>query len=404
MSHTYVGSQPIYSRDLAIYAFQLLFRNSTENRAGYTNGDRATSDVIINTLTDIGLDRLVGSHRACINFTRNFIVGEYPIPNLTQRIIIELQGDDIADDPLIINALHQLSRRGFILALSEKMYQQHFAGNRDFNYIVRFNPYKYTFSELKNQNTLIKQDKQNVHTLVEKIETNEMFSQCVELGFDYYQGFFFCEPNIVKGRGIPANKLQLLRILGTLQDENIDNKTLEEMIGTDVGLTFRLLRYANSSHLGLNTRVDSIQHAVSLLGWNTVKMITTLLVLSSVDDKPAEVLFFGLLRARMCETLAAYVPVVDKNAAFTAGLLSILDIMLDAPMEDVLAEIPLSDALISALLNRRGKLGGLLDDAVYYIEHKPHLAANCGLKADLLAEHYLNALSWANTILPALRD
>lgn len=399
MHHTYVGSQPIYNNDLVIYAYQLLFRNSDENKALFADSDKATSEVILTTLTDIGLEKLVGMHKACINFTRNFILGEYPIPNIKRRIIIELQ-EDVTSDPEIIENLNTFSSKGFVLAIPEATYQAHFKKNKDYTYIITVDTSRYNNDQL--QEIISNNQAENVKLLAQKIETPEAFSFCNDLGFDYFQGFFFCRPNIVKGTSIPAGKFQLVRILNKLQDEDTDSKELDDLISTDINLSYRLLRYANSSHLGLNSRIESIQHAVTLLGWNTIKMITTLLVLSSIDDKPPELFYFGLIRARLCENLAQYKPSVDKNMAFTAGLLSIVDALLDASMDNVLAQLPLNEKLTLALLNHEGELGEILHDTIAYVHHKPEKATMSSLDSSIIGENYLKALRWANATMPVL--
>ena len=400
MQQTYIGSQPIYKNDLSIFAYQLLFRGNGDNTASFTDGDKATSDVILNSLTDIGLDKLVGNHKACINFTRNFILGEYPIPGLKRHIIIEIQHDVILDK-VVIEALHQLSDKGYTLAIPEAIFLQHFTTPSEQIFIVKFNITQDLNEQLESRLELLRGD--NIRLLAEKIETHRDFTICSEMEFDYYQGFFFCQPNIVKGRGIPASKVQLIRLLQKLQDENTASKEIDQLISADVSLSYRLLRYANSSMFGLNTRIESIQHAVSLLGWDAIRMIATLLVLSSIDDKPPELFHVGLLRAKLCEHLSTYDKRLDKNMAFTAGLLSIIDALLDAPMDEVLAQLPLNQKLTQALLSQEGELGAILHDSIAYIHNRPDEAIQSGMGGVLLREGYLKALIWSNAMLPAIQ-
>lgn len=397
MQQTYVGSQPIYNKDLKIHAYQLLFHSSKENKASFDNGDQATSEIILHSLTDIGLDKLIGTYKTCINFTRKFILGEYPIPNLKNRIIVELQ-EGITVDQTIIDALHGLSAKGFTLAMPESLYLAHFNTPSEYRYIVKFDINKNDIGQLPLRIENIQAD--NVRVLAEKVETQAEYAACNELDFDYLQGFFFCLPNIVKGVGIPGNKLQLIRLLNKLHNDETDSTELEQLISLDVNLSYRLLRYANSSHLGLNTRIESIQHAVTLLGWDTIKMITTLLALSSVNDKPPELFLFGLIRAKMCEYVSKKIDGIDENMAFAAGLLSIIDALLDASMEEILAQLPLNNILTQALLGYEGELGHLLHDCTAYVHSKQEEALLSGISSITLRECYLKSLVWAKATAP----
>ncbi|MDH5444117.1 MAG: HDOD domain-containing protein [Gammaproteobacteria bacterium] len=401
MFHTYVGSQPIYNSNLEIYAYKLLFRNSMDNKANFEDADRATSELIINSLTDIGLDRLIGKHKASIKFTRNFLLGEYPIPKLKNRIIIELE-DTIEFDDDILKTLGEFSEKGFTLSMSEETYLKYFSDKPDYKYIVKFNIKNPGQANLLELISSIKDD--NVKTMAEMVETQQDFISCNEIGFDYFGGFFFCEPLIVKGVGIPGNKLQLVKLLHKLQDEETSAQELDSLISTDITLSYRLLRYANSSYSGLKTRVESIQHAVSLLGLDTIKMIATLMALSSIDDKPQELFFFGLIRAKMCEHLTEFLPGITPNMAFTVGLLSIINALLDSPMEDILAKLPLNENLTMALLNHEGPLGHMLHDVIAYINNKQDDYRLTKLSDGILCYAYLQAVVWANSIAPLLNE
>lgn len=399
MHQTYVGSQPIYNKELEIHAYQLLFRNSNVNHAMFRDPDQATSELILHSLTDIGLDKLVGKHKASIKFTRNFLVGEYPIPRLKHRIIIELQ-DNIEVDEDILRAMDEMAEQGYTLSMTEELYLKYFANKPDYKCIVKFDIKKRNLQDI--EKILNSFENENIRTLAEKVETQEDFLACNQIGFDYFGGFFLCEPQIVKGQGIPANKIQLIRLIHKLQDEDTSAKELEELITSDVPLSLRLLRYANSSHMGINTRVESIQHAASLLGQDTVRMIATLISLSNISDKPRELFMFGLIRAKMCEQLASAMGNINQNMAFTAGLLSIIDALLDTPIEEVLAKLPLNETLTMALLSNDGELGHLLHDAIVYINNKVDEKNFTNLTDNQFTFAYVQTLMWVNTVSPLL--
>jgi len=398
----YVGSQPIYNKSLEIYAYHLLFRNNDINKAQFSNEDQATSEVILNTLTNIGLDKIVGSHKASINFTRKFIIGEYPIPNMKDKIMVEIDRSTNLDD-LMIENLNILGDKGYTLIMHKPHYQQYTQTKSDSEHeiIIKFDIKTYSRFEL--QQILFSPKENNISYLASKIETREEFDYCNSLDFEYYEGFFICEPNIIKRKEIPSSKAHVIQILRKLYDEKYNIKEIETLISTDVSFSYRILRYANSSLLGLSTRIDSIQHAILMLGWNSVRMIATLLILTKMEDCPLEVIYFGVLRAKMCENLAAQKN-LDKNMAFAAGLFSIIDTLLSIKIEDILALIPLNETLIAALLDGETELGKLLFDTKSYISHQPELATKSKLSRATLGDAYIHALQWTNESIPILSE
>ena len=401
MYETYIGCQPIYSKELNLSAYQLLFRsNNIDNEAHFPDADLATSQVILNTLTEFGLDKLIGTRKAYINFTRNYLLGKYPIPNITKRIIVEL-ADDMEYDSAIHTALQSLVLKGYTIAMSDKVYLEYFKDKYPIPCVVKVDVQTHNKEHLEEHLAGLRGD--DVKLLAERIETQDEFSHYSLLDFDYFRGFFFCQPNIIKGKSIPANKLQLIKVLSKLQDPDADVNMLEELVSSNISLSYRLLRYANSSHLGLNTRIDSINNAISLLGWDTVRMVTTLLTLASVEDKPPELFYFALIRAKMCELICEAGSDLDKHAAFTVGLLSIIDALFDTAMEELLAKLPLSTSLTEALMEHKGILGYILHDVIHYIHNQPEQATRLGLGISQLKTYYLKALIWANATSPLLR-
>src|SRR5206468_10674793 len=176
-----------------------------------------------------------------------------------------------------------------------------------------------------------------VKAVAEKVETQEEFKLCKEEGFDLYQGYFFCKPEVLRANAIGTNKLSLLQLLAALQDPDIELKRLEELIARDVALSYRLLRYINSAFFGLRTRVDGIGRAVALLGLSNVKRWATMTVFAGIEGKPRELLNLALVRARMCELLGPELGERSGDQLFTLGLFSVVDALLDAPMHEVLA-------------------------------------------------------------------
>jgi EAL and modified HD-GYP domain-containing signal transduction protein len=233
----------------------------------------------------------------------------------------------------------------------------------------------------------------DVTLLAEKVETHEEYAFCLALGCDLFQGFFFCQPELVRDRGIVANRASLLRVVAALQDPSVQLAELEHLIGRDVALSFRLLRYINSAFFGLRFEISSIGQALALLGVENLRRWATLTVLASIDGKPPELTVTALVRARFCELAGEQLPAASAGELFTLGLFSVIDALLDAPMAQVISMIPFPDDMRQALIQRTGEMGELLQCVTAVetgdFDHAQSLVRGAG---DL----YLESLVWAN--------
>lgn len=191
------------------------------------------------------------------------------------------------------------------------------------------------------------------------------FERCKRAGFDLFGGSFFTTPRGDAGDEIPAGRLARLQLMAALQDANVELEELVAIIERDVGLSYRLLRAVNSGFLYLPNRISSIHDALVRLGKRAVRQWSTLIVLSDSDDRPSELLVTALVRARLCE-LAAETAGTDAEGAFTVGLFSVVDAFMDAPMTEIVAQLPFSDEIAAALLDLEGELGTLLAATVDY--------------------------------------
>jgi EAL and modified HD-GYP domain-containing signal transduction protein len=198
---------------------------------------------------------------------------------------------------------------------------------------------------------------------------------------------------MVGTRGIEANRLALLQVVAALNDPAVELEDIEQLIARDVALSFRLLRYVNSAFFGLRSEVRSIGQALALLGVENVRRWATLSVLAGVDNKPTELTLTALIRARFCELAAEQLGFISSAEAFTLGLFSVIDGMLDAPMHDVAASLPFAEDMREALVLRRGTKGQLLDSVTALEAGEDEKAG--GLVTDA-SDIYLESLIWAN--------
>jgi EAL and modified HD-GYP domain-containing signal transduction protein len=392
MLDVFVGRQPIYNRQLEVFAYELLFRSGEGNQAGVLDGDQATSQVVLNTFVEIGLEAIVGSKQAFINLTRDFILQDYSQVFPTDRVVVEVL-ENIPVDAELIEAVRELSAKGYTIALDDFIYRESLRALVEIADIVKVDILAQDRLALQEHVAVLRQ--YNVKLLAEKVETQDDFRYCKDLGFDYFQGYFFCKPEVIKGHRIPANRLVTLQLLAKLQDPETDFEELESIVSRDVSLSYKLLRVVNSAFYSLTRKVDSIRHALLLLGTRFITSWVSLIILAGIDDKPHELMITAMVRAKMCELLAQALGRRNKDTFFTVGLFSALDALMDSSMEEVLGSLPLSDEIKAALLEYEGSLGAVLRCVLAYERSNWEEVCYLGLDRGTITRAYLEAIAWA---------
>ena len=392
MSDIFIGRQPIYDRKLGVYAYELLFRTADMNRAAITDGDKATSDVIINTFLEIGLDNIVSNRLAFINLTRSFFVNEHSISLPKDRVVLELLEDIEADDE-VVAGVKRLSDQGYTIALDDFIYHESLKPLVQLANIIKIDIMALDRDEVRDHVQALR--KHPLRLVAEKVETQEEFDYCMELGFDYFQGYFFAQPKVIRGQRLPNNRLAILKLLSRLQDPDISPQQLEELIAQDVAFSYRILRYVNSAAFALPRTIESIQQAVIILGLKNIKSWTTLLAMSQVDNKPAELVITAMVRAKMAEELARAQKADRPDSFFTVGLFSTLDALMDNTMEEILTQLPLADHISDALLHHKGIHGEVLSCVLAYERGQWDQIQPTRLNRSQIRDCYLTAVQWA---------
>ena len=390
-----VARQPICDASQRTIAYELLYRHSRENFATIRNPDQATAQVIVNSFLGIGFDRIVGSSLAFINVTRDFILSDYCRSLPKDRVVFEILEDVIADRPLM-EAVRRLSEDQYRFALDDFAFEPARLPLLPFCSFVKVD------LRLVDRDTVSKElgglKGGRAKLLAEKVETIEEFDFCKSAGFEYFQGYFFCRPRILSSPRIPPNRVSLCRLLSKLQQKDISTREVEAVVGEDLSLSYRLLRYINSASLALPKQIDSISHAVRLVGLDNIKLLASLIMLTSLDDKPRELLTTSLIRAKMCALLAERLKHANTESFFTVGLFSALDAFLDCSMQEALELLPLSDDIHSALLSHTGPLGQVLQCTLACEQEEWEAPALRCLESGIVSECYVAALEWAQNI------
>jgi EAL and modified HD-GYP domain-containing signal transduction protein len=344
----FLARQSIYDVNLNVVGYEVLYRNSKVNRAEFLDGGQATSELLLNAAIEIGLERIVGDKLAFVNLPRVFLTGGLSLPLAKNQLVAEIL-EDVEIDKELIEGVATLASQGYTLALDDVVFHDKLAPLLSLAHIVKVEIQSVRQQDLAEHVRRFRD--YPVKLLAEKVETYEEFEHCQQLGFDLFQGFFLSRPQMLKGRQAPASQLAVTRLLVQLNDPKITTCDLESIIRSDAVLTHKLLRYANSSKVGLRSKVDSLRQVILLLGIQGVRSLVMLISLAGAARQQGDVLKTATQRALMCEKIAKLLQQRDSHAYFTAGLISSLDVVFDKPLQEILATLPLSNDLNEAVLN-----------------------------------------------------
>lgn len=364
----FIARQPICDRDGAIAGYELLYRSGLDNEARVGDADYATARVLTTTFLEVGLERLVGNTPAYVNLTRPFFTGEIGLPVTPDRIVLEVL-EDFTLDAEVMAGLRRLVDDGYSVVLDDFCYRPDYESALSLVRGVKLDRMALDETTFRAQLALAR--RKGLTVVVERVETAEQFRFCRELGCDLFQGFFFSRPHIVAGKPMPGNQAVLLTLLARLEDPAAEIEELERLIVQDVTLTYRLLRQVNSAAFALRREVESVRQAIILLGSRLIRHWASLILLSQMPGTTANaepLMSIALLRGRMCEALATEEGDCEANQAFTVGLFSVLDALLEQPMDALLENVTFSPPVHDALLVREGALGALLGRVIDYEE------------------------------------
>ncbi|WP_027721634.1 EAL and HDOD domain-containing protein [Maridesulfovibrio zosterae] len=400
----FVARQPVFNVDRTIWGYELLFRNSAESICAHVGDqDAATSQVIADGFGLIQEDIIEGQ-RLLVNFPRNMILEDAADMLPPEVCVVEIL-EHVQPEPDVIEALRLLKDRGYTLALDDYVGQDGFEAFIELADIIKVECLGMSKDELLEIVSGL--NAYNVTLLAEKVEDNDMFNLCRELGFELFQGFFFSRPEIIPGKKISSNNMNRMNLLRSVSGDNFEVDALTEIINSDVSISYRLLRFMNSPTFGLSNKINSIQQAIVLLGYKKLAGWLRIILLSDMCSGPAgnELAFLSIKRAKFLELLS-----FEKNcnclpgdSMFLLGLFSLLDVLMGRPMDELLAELPIEGELIKALTgDHSGALVWL--NLVKAFEKADwnvlgELISNNRLSALSIARNHLAAMQWANEVL-----
>lgn len=360
-----LARQPIYDRDKTLHGYELLFRNSAQNKAEITCNDVATSSVLLNAFTETDFEAVTNNLPAFVNFSAELL--DQPPFFDPENVVIEIL-EDVVINKKVIERILQLRKKGYVIALDDYALEPKYKPLLPHIDIVKVDLPSTPPNKLQRVVSYLRQFKLTL--LAEKVETHEEFNICHKLGFDLYQGYFLARPEIVKGRKLETSELSVLQLIAEVQSPDTDIKKLVEVIARDPLLSFKLLKLVNSAAFRRSKEIESIKNAVLVLGISRVKGWASLLALSKLSNKPEALQETAFIRALVCEKIAERLSPNLRDSFYTVGLLSSLDAFFDQPLETILTELPIDDTLKKALTQHEGLHGLALNTTLNFEQSK----------------------------------
>lgn len=377
-----LGRQPILNCKEELVAYELLFRAPGSVTADVMDSSQATASVIVNTLTGFGIQEIMGDHKGFINVDLDLLMDDSLNILPKDSVVLELL-ETIPVTPELIERCRFLRESGFTLALDDHEYDPSY---EELYHIVDIVKIDLTLTPLDRLEEMVGRFKDYpLQLLAEKVETPEEFRRCRDLGFHLFQGYYFARPSIIEKRRMDESGTTLMKLMRLLA-EDADMVEIEKAFKESPGLTYKLLLLVNSIGTGLRNRIETLRHALSILGRQQIQRWVQLALIASGDSRGLTtnpLLDLAAVRAGFMENMAICQGRADRNGdgsekAFMTGILSILEKVYDISMDEVVASLSLSDDVAAALIERQGTLGKLLKVAelverMEFTQLGPHL-------------------------------
>lgn len=353
--YSYVARQPILNAASEVIAYELLFRDGEDNRFPNIDPNQATSSLLTHNQLTMGIEEITGKLTAFINFHQDTLINNFPTFLDPSKVVIEIL-EDVKISPALIKACRLLKEQGYRLALDDYDFDPKWRVLMPYVDIVKVDVME--ISLLKISRNIREIEDQDVILLAEKVETAQQFEQLKLLNFTQFQGYFFAKPELMKRRKIGTSERSLLELIEQSSQKSLDFARINEILETDPGLTYKLLRFINSPTYGCSQEITSLKHALAFIGESELQKFISLLALSNLNkDKPSEILRLSLARAKFCEQISLYRQDDESPPkAFLTGMLSLIDGILNHELNQVLDMLPIHGDIKAAIRQEDSRL------------------------------------------------
>lgn len=401
----FLARQPIFNRNNEVIAYELLFRNGQNNFYDSTNGDEATLNVIANSFYAFDFNSITDNKKAFINFTQGLIREEIATILPKEYVVIEIL-ENIEPTSELIAACKRLKEKGFILALDDFIFDNKFIKLVELADIIKID-FKITKGYERKKILELKKINSKIKFLAEKVENKEEYNEALELGYSYFQGYYFSKPVVLSTKNIPTNKDTGLKILKLINKDDFDFNHLEELIMKDLGLSYKIIKLINSPAYYLKNKVNSIKYAITLLGKKEIiKWLNVVLLNDLKGNNTNELVKVSLQRAKLCEVICSMSSCKEESySAYMVGLFSVMDALLNCPIEVILKELHIANEIKEGLIEEKNCLNKILKLVISYEkgqwENVMFYVEDMEIDEIKLVEAYLESIKWADEVLRA---
>lgn len=396
-----MAQQPIYDRRKNLFGYELLFRGNQEGEAVFDDPEAATSQVIVNLC--IGISNLEAQTRQpfFINMTTELVLSDAFFPISPEAVYIEILEDQKITQEFI-DAVIRWHSKGFRFVLDDYHFTSSYDPLLPYMSMVKIDVLKTPPSSVLQEIKALQN--RDIELVAEKVEDEIMFQQCLGLGFQYFQGYYLRRPEIIKGKKIESDTQSSLKLVNALQSDTISIGVVAAMVEQNPTLSLQMLRLMNSPVVGLTRKVESIKEAVVYLGLTQIKRWSLLIALSSQGTNNIELLRTLLIRAKCCELMAEQSKSISSDQAFTVGIISGMDQLLQMPRKELMSQIALASELQSAIMEFRGPLGKILYSVTLMEDENWSRISKLPIKIRRsINSAFFDALSWANQVTETLK-
>ncbi|OAN17098.1 histidine kinase [Photobacterium jeanii] len=401
--YSYVARQPIFNRQQRTVGYELLFRDGEHNAFPVIDPDKATSRLLVENYMAVGSNPAISGQRTFINFPQQSLIDMLPLLLPKGDVVIEVLETCEPNDELFA-AIKLLHQRGYVVALDDFEMSPAWARFLPYVRIIKLDLMKLGV-EKACEFVAEYRSHRRLKFLAEKVETQADYDATLAAGFHFFQGYFFCKPELVKNRQVEPEKVSTMRLLQEICRDPVDFKRIEQIITSDVSLSYLLMRYVNAAANRTVEPISSFRQALVYLGEDKVRLFVGVVATAHAAlDKPRELYLMSLQRARMCESLAVGSGLTGQShQAFLVGMFSLLDALLDTSLDQLVKVLPLQKDVEAALLHHKGHLGHTLALLEAYDKANWHQVSEycqqLGIGEAMVTRSYQQASQWSTNML-----